>query len=244
MVRAWAVAMGAMLVIGSTTFAVAGDAEDCVSKTIPADRSAAACRRLAEDGNAAAQYNLGVMYHHGLGVAQSDGEAAKWIRRAAEQGIAEAQHNLGAAYATGEGVPQDYGEAAKWFRRAAEQGDADAQCFLGSMYIQGQGVPKDSREAANWFRRAAEQGQVEAQYNVGLMYGAGMGVPQDYVQEHMWLYLAAASLPPGEYHDNAIRFRDHAASLMTPAQIEETQRLAREWKPKPETRRRRTGTAL
>jgi uncharacterized protein len=75
--------------------------------------------------------------------------------------------------------------------------------LLGSMYIQGQGVPKDSREAANWFRRAAEQGQVEAQYNVGLMYGAGMGVPQDYVQEHMWLDLAAASLPPGESHDNA-----------------------------------------
>jgi hypothetical protein len=62
MVRAWAGTMGAMLVVGSATAALAGDAEDCISKTIPADRSAAACRRLAEDGNAVAQYNLGVMY--------------------------------------------------------------------------------------------------------------------------------------------------------------------------------------
>ena len=37
-----------------------------------------------------AQYNLGVCYYNGDGVAQSYAEAVKWFRKAAEQGYAEA----------------------------------------------------------------------------------------------------------------------------------------------------------
>jgi len=46
---------------------------------------------LAEQGIAQVQYNLGVMYKHGRGVAQSDTEAVKWSRKAANQGHAGAQ---------------------------------------------------------------------------------------------------------------------------------------------------------
>ena len=45
-------------------------------------------RDLAEQGDAEAQYNLGVMYDNGQGVAQDYAEAVKWYRRAAEQGDA------------------------------------------------------------------------------------------------------------------------------------------------------------
>ena len=57
-------------------------------------------------------------------------------------------------------------------------------------------------------------------------------MPQDYVQAHMWFNLAASRLPPGTNRDKAVKNRDIVAAKMTPAQIAEAQRLAREWKPK------------
>ncbi len=51
--------------------------------------------QAAEQGDAKAQFNLGVMYSDGRGVPQNDAEAVKWFRLAAEQGDASAQYNLG-----------------------------------------------------------------------------------------------------------------------------------------------------
>ena len=73
---------------------------------------------------------------------------------------------------------------------------------------------------------------LRAQYNLGAMYHNGKGVPQDYAQAHMWFNLAAFRFPPGERRDKAARNRDIVAERMTPAQIAEAQKLAREWKPK------------
>ncbi len=100
------------------------------------------------------------------------------------------------------------------------------------MYSEGQGVPQDYAEAVKWFTKAAEQGHAKAQNNLGLMHEEGRGVPQDYVQAHMWYNLAAAGSPPGEARDEAAKDRDTVAKLMTPAQIAEAQRLAREWQPR------------
>ena len=56
------------------------------------------------------------------------------------------------------------------------------------------------------------------------MYAVGQGVPKDVVEAHMWLSLAAAK------EDALARMtRDQLAELMTPADISEAQRLAREW---------------
>jgi len=76
------------------------------------------------------------------------------------------------------------------------------------------------------------QGLADAQTNLGFMYQSGRGVTQDYVQAHMWYSLAAARLPPGEARDMAASNRDQIKKLMTPAQVAEAQRLAREWKSK------------
>ena len=78
-------------------------------------------RPLAEQGDAEAQFNLGLMYYKGRGVPQDYAEAVKWYRKAAEQGVAEAQYNLGFMYNNGQGIPQDYAEAARWYLKAAEQ---------------------------------------------------------------------------------------------------------------------------
>ncbi len=119
-------------------------------------------RPLAEQGNASAQYNLGVMYANGLGVPKDDREAVKWFRKSTEQGYARAQYNLGVMYDEGRGVPQDDKEAAKWYRKAAERGLARAQNNLGVMYVKGRGVPQDYVFAHKWFNIAGANGAERA----------------------------------------------------------------------------------
>jgi uncharacterized protein len=85
----------------------------------------------------------------------------------------------------------------------------------------------DYAAAVSWYRKAAEQGNAKAQFHLGVMYFNDLGVPQDYVLAHMWFSLAIA-----RGYDDAIFNRDVTAAKMTPAQIAEAQKLAREWKPK------------
>ncbi len=184
-------------------------------------------RMAAEQGNIVAQLYLGAMYQGGTGVPKDATEAAKWYRKAAEQGDDYAQANLAFRYQTGEGVPKDYVEAAKWHRKAAEQGFAMAQGGLGFLYHYGNGVTKDLGEATKWFRKAAEQGFANSQYMLGVAYRDGEGVIKDYVEAYKWLNLCA-----GAGDDIA---KDNLAKLellMSPGQIAEGQRLAREFRPR------------
>ncbi|MGD9536786.1 MAG: tetratricopeptide repeat protein [Alphaproteobacteria bacterium] len=148
----------------------------------------------------------------------------------AEGGHRRAQYNLGLMYDDGQGVDQDDAKAVYWYRKAAESGHDGAQNNLGLMYASGQGVRRDDVEAVAWWRKAAEQGYAKAQYNLGVMYLNGWGTPRDLVQAHKWFDLAAASYPPGGDRDEVTRQRDELAKAeMTPAEVEEAQRLAREW---------------
>ena len=117
---------------------------------------------LAEQGNASAQLNLGIMYEYAEGVPQSYVEAVKWYRLAAEQGNTEAQYNLGFMYGNGRGVLQDYAEALKWYLQAAEQGEAYAQGSLGVMFELGQGVLQDNVMAHVWYNIASANGHDKA----------------------------------------------------------------------------------
>ena len=149
-------------------------------------------RSLADQGNALAQYSIGVMYDIGGGVKKDYQEALKWYRLAAAQGHASAQYSIGVIYSDGLGVTQDYLEALKWYRLAAVQGSANAQYILGSMYNHGLGVTQNYQEALKWYRLAAAQGDSDAQNNIGRMYAKGDGVPQDYQEALKWFRLAAA----------------------------------------------------
>ena len=51
-------------------------------------------RLAANQGNAGAQFNLGVAYYKGQGVTRDDREAVKWFRIAAQQGDQDAQQFL------------------------------------------------------------------------------------------------------------------------------------------------------
>ena len=91
------------------------------------------------------------------------------------------------------------------------------------MHENGTGVVQDFKKSVGWYRMAAEQGYVKAQFNLALMYEGGKWVKQDYILAHMWYNLAAK---------NGDKFgtlsRDIVADQMTPAQISEAQKLAKE----------------
>src|SRR6266481_492064 len=120
----------------------------------------------------------------------------------------------------------DYAKTLRLIRPLANDGDAAAQYNLGLLYMAGQGVPQDYSDAMIWFQRAAEQGHSVAKLYLGVMYAEGRGVPQDYVRAHMWISLSAAQ---GE--QRAVKTLEMAERWMTPAQINEAQKLARDWKP-------------
>ncbi len=151
-------------------------------------------------------------------------EAVKLIRLAAEQGDADAQINLGGMYFNGQGVPKDDTEAAKWTRLSAEQGNASAQVHLGWMVLKGTGIPKDETEGVRWITLSAEQGKPGAQYSLAWLYHEGWGVPKDHVKAYKYAHLAAE-----QGDGNGTELRAFIEGRISPEQIAEAQRLAREW---------------
>jgi TPR repeat protein len=115
-------------------------------------------RPLAETGHVQAQYNLGIAYSRGTGVAPDIHLAIDWWERAGRQGYRDALFNLGLTYSTGFGVPKDESRAAKWWLQAAELGDAVAQYQIGKMYARGEGLPQNTDLAIQWWQKSAASG--------------------------------------------------------------------------------------
>ena len=115
-------------------------------------------RPLAERGHAAAQFNLGLIYANGQGLAKDDVLARQWWEKAAVQGHAEAQANLGVLLVYARGGPQDYKMAVYWLRLSANQGNDLAQRKLGLMYERGDGVQQDYVRAYMWYSLGAAKG--------------------------------------------------------------------------------------
>jgi TPR repeat protein len=105
---------------------------------------------MAEQGDAEAQYNIGVMYAEGLGVLENDRTGAKWLTLAAEQGYADAQYKLAIMFANGEGVLENHKTAYRWAKLAAAQEHADAQNLLGLLA----GTGEDWIRSYMWFTLA------------------------------------------------------------------------------------------
>ncbi len=141
---------------------------------------------FAKEGNAKAQYNLGVFFANGYGVESNKEEAFKWYKKAAEQGRVKAQYNLALCYAKGEGVESNKEEAFKLYKKAAEQGHAKAQYNLGVCYKKGEGVEVNKEEAFKWYKKSAEQGHVKAQFNLGVCYYKGDGTEANKEEALKW----------------------------------------------------------
>lgn len=119
-------------------------------------------REAADNGIGNAAYNLGVLYHQGLGRDRDLGRALYWYREAAKLGHAEAQYNLGIAHIEGIGTDYDPRLAAAFFERAANNGIMESAYNLGLIYENGLLGDTKPDEALLWYKIAADQGSPDA----------------------------------------------------------------------------------
>ncbi|AKH36695.1 MULTISPECIES: tetratricopeptide repeat protein [Nitrosomonas] len=115
--------------LGSLFYSGEAISKDVTGKIMDYDLESAAgwFHRAAEQGHAAAQFNLGLLYAEGQGVPQDSAKAVEWFTKAAEQGNVDAQNNLGVMYLVGEGVPKNIDKAIEWFEKAEKQGNEEAR---------------------------------------------------------------------------------------------------------------------
>jgi hypothetical protein len=118
-------------------------------------KSLADLRKLADQGDADAQWQMGVTYHNGEELPHDDAQAMQWFLRAAEKGHVNAQATLGAYYWAGRGVPQDLSKAYFWSAIALAQGDENSKSRLqglASQMTQAQ-VSAARQQAEIWIRQ-------------------------------------------------------------------------------------------
>jgi TPR repeat protein len=117
-------------------------------------------------------------------------------------------------------------------KERAAAGDPEAQFSLGKNYEAGRsGLKQDYAIAASWYQKSADQGNAYAQASLGILYHSGKGLPHDDVQSEMWLIVSADHVQKDD-RDTIVEMRDSVARHLTPQQLAEAQKLAREWKPK------------
>lgn len=147
---------------------------------------------LADQGDAAAQFNLGTLYDSGEGVAQDTARAAELWAAAADQGLLVASHNLALMeLEQAEGDPARLEAARARLEQAAAAGLPRSTYTLGKMYLLGVGVPQDMARALELLRQAADAGLPRAEYNMGKIYRDGEGVEADPVAAADWFGRAA-----------------------------------------------------
>ncbi|MGA8776068.1 MAG: GAF domain-containing protein [Terriglobales bacterium] len=111
-------------------------------------------RKLADQGDPDAEWQMGILYHDGEAVPKDDALAVRWFELAAAQGYVRAQSTLGAYYWAGRGVPQDLSKAYFWSQLALAQGDEDSKSRLeglSAQMTQAQ-VTAARQQAETWLR--------------------------------------------------------------------------------------------
>ncbi|KAF9932109.1 Protein sel-1 1 [Linnemannia zychae] len=145
----------------------------------------------AEQGDAVAQYQLGVMYDQAIGVTQDVVKAMAYYKKAAERDNASALCGIGYLHHRGLGVPKSHTEAMNWYQRAAHHGSASALSSIGYLYERGYGVAQSLDKARSFYHRAAEQDNSHGQNNLGYFYLRNQGEYQSYPQAIVWFRKAA-----------------------------------------------------
>ena len=136
---------------------------------------------VAMAGDAASQYELGVLLAAGGDGIARDAEAAKrMFRLAAEGGFAAA------AYLLAVHLPADDPERVRWLRLAAIQGFAPAMRLLASTLLRADAPVRDIAEVLVLLEKAAAQDDADAMRDLAAIYEKGIGVPRDVVKARVW----------------------------------------------------------
>ncbi|HEX4143446.1 MAG TPA: SEL1-like repeat protein [Pirellulales bacterium] len=148
---------------------------------------------LANQGNSAAQNELGTLYIDGHGVAQDYGKAFFWLRKSADQGDGAALYNLGLLEENGWGRPKDDAKAFNYYLQGAEKGNFDARKKVTAAYSEGIGVKQDWTKVFEWTQNFAADGDAYWQAALGDLYLEGNGVERNYELAEDWFRKTAAS---------------------------------------------------
>src|SRR5262249_40500934 len=118
---------------------------------------------------------------------------------------------------------------------AAQSGNAAAQFNLGVLCEShfddnGYSIAGNRAEAMKWLLAATEQGLPRAQGKLAEMYADGLDAPGNNIKACAWFLLAATSLV-GIHRHRAQSGYERVCSRLTPAELAEARRFARDWKP-------------
>lgn len=154
---------------------------------------------LAQRGNPAAQFNLGVFYLYGQGVQKDEKQAYEWFAKSAVQGNARALQVLQNSAARGnENAIAELNKLQQQPQQAKTTGQsqqipstAEKEATLLSE-ANAALDKKDYPAAFPKFQALAQQGNAIAQYNVGVFYLNGQGVQKDESLANDWFAKSAA----------------------------------------------------
>lgn len=140
----------------------AGNYETAIEELLP----------LAKQGNAAAQYQMGLIYNNGDGVPQNYRDALVWFRRAAERGHVDAQIELGRMFLHGKGVRQDNVMAYVWLNLAVAQGDDELGLGekgrrLAELNLSSQQLQRAQRLSREYHRKYGQANQQQSALSIG-----------------------------------------------------------------------------
>ena len=130
----------------------------------------------------------------------------------------------------GWGVEKNISKGINLQIKAAKQGFSKAQFLLGGNYAFGTSIAVDYDKALKWLKLASEQGHTDSQFVLSQMYGFGKGMKVDLIKAHMWSQINALNKNQNMnmHFSQGEKLRKQWEKKMTPAQIADAQKLARE----------------
>ena len=148
-------------------------------------------KRLAQAGDAYAQYLMGLLYRDGDLVIPDTERAQYWMEQAATQNVPAAQYALGKLLLSDDPLVHDHDQGIRWLKAAAQNGNNHAAYALGKEYLSGRYVFKNAESATDYLHQAAQGDNPWAQYLLGKLCLMGNGVEQDENTAYQWFQAAA-----------------------------------------------------
>ncbi|PYG27238.1 SEL1-like repeat protein [Pelagimonas varians] len=156
---------------------------------------------MAEQGDANAQYALGLKLLEGSGLLQNFALAASWMEKAANQGQMTAANRLGQMYFSGIGVRKDRAKALHWMQTAANAGDSRFIFEYGTVLEKTAQNEDDLGLAAAQYLQAFDMGESAAGVSLAVLLQGGQGVPQD-LPAALRIYTQAAEQGDAQAQNN------------------------------------------
>jgi len=164
------------------SFPQASTALGFIYDTVDNDYSNAAINYVlaGNAGDPRAQFDLGLIYDYGKGVAVDPAKAINLYTQAANAGYAKAMTQLAVLNFKGVNGQRDIGKALYWYKKAAALGESGAMYQLGLMSETGVSATVNIADAVKYYQGASEQGNEKAKLALARMYQYGLGVDRDY----------------------------------------------------------------